>query len=475
MNSIQQIVIKAIGEICSTILKVGMSDVGKLTKALQPVTAGMTLDVLSLCAEQMDEALVVAAKSQRRLDGIQIKERDVKRTVMTNLGALHYKRTYFKLPDKTYAYLTDYLIGIESYERFTKQFIAELLELSTVKSYQHAINVMGGVFSRQTVHDRLVSLGDLTVPVTKAEKTPEELDIFADEDHAHLTPKGQAMVPLATVTEGIDKSNPNRHKTVNPLHIGGYGMSMDAFRENVLAVLAERYDLGKVKQVNVHGDAAAWIRGLQQMIPHARLVLDGYHLEKELKAVLALEGAWRYTRVVRDCMSREDGYGALERYCMRILERQTTEQGREKVRNFVAYCASHWDSIVLRMSGETCGSCTEPQVSHVLSDRLSRDPIAWSEQGLNRMSMLLVFTKNGGKVRAEDVRIRVNERELSRYAEKGFSMYRDYASKQAEEVLKEKYDWGIFEHEYAGDGKVDWTNLVRKSLGSSQSLSQLLS
>ena len=112
MNSIQQIVIKAIGEICSTILKVGMSDVGKLTKALQPVTAGITLVVLSLCAEQMDEALVVAAKSQRRLDGIQIKERDVKRTVMTNLSALHYKRTYFKLPDKTYAYLTDYLIGI---------------------------------------------------------------------------------------------------------------------------------------------------------------------------------------------------------------------------------------------------------------------------------------------------------------------------------------------------------------------------
>ena len=54
-------------------------------------------------------------------------------------------------------------------------------------------------------------------------------------------------------------------------------------------------------------------------------------------------------------------------------------------------------------------------------------------------------------------------------------MYRDYANKQAEEALKEKYDWGIFEHEYADFGKIDFAHLVRKSFGSVQSLSQLVS
>ena len=423
----------------------------------------------------MDQSLVYAAKAQRRQDGIRVKERAVERVVTTELGDLHYRRTYFALSDGSYAYILDHLIGVEAYERFSKELIAEVLEAATVKSYQCAIDTTKQKMSRQTVHNRLVALDDLVMPVDRAKETPETLDIFADEDHVHLTPKGKAIVPLVTITEGIDTRNPKRHKTIHPIHIASFGMTAEAFRENVNAVLTERYDLDSVKQINIHGDGASWIKALQQLIPHSRPVLDGYHLEQELRSFLRLEGAKQYASAIRQAMKKENGYEAFERYCEIIFQRQTAEKGKEKIRHFVEYCANHWSAIVVRMNRETCGSCTEPQVSHVLSDRLSRDPIAWSEQGLNRMSMLLVFTKNGGKVRAEDVRIRVNERERSRYAEKGFSMYWDYASKQAEEVLKEKYDWGIFEHEYAGYGKVDWTHLVRKSLGSSQSLSQLLS
>ncbi len=121
---------------------------------------------------------------------------------------------------------------------------------------------------------------------------------------------------------------------------------------------------------------------------------------------------------------------------------------RKLARNKGNYCASHWSAIVVRMNRETCGNCTESQVSHVLSDRLSRNPIAWSRDGLNRMTMLVVYTKNGGKVRAENVRIRVNNDAHADFSEDGYAKYRDYANKQADEVLKEKYDWSIFEHEW---------------------------
>ena len=53
--------------------------------------------------------------------------------------------------------------------------------------------------------------------------------------------------------------------------------------------------------------------------------------------------------------------------------------------------------------------------------------------------------------------------------------YRDYANKQADEVLKAKHDWSIFEHERADLGKVDWIYMLRKSLGSQQSLEKLVS
>ena len=476
MDIIQQIVVKAVEGIFNTIQEIGLEDVGKAVKALAPVASRMTLEIVEACIEEMDRSLVYAAKAQRKRDGITVKERSVERVVTTELGDLHYRRTYFALPDGTYAYILDHLIGVEAYERFSKELIAEVLEAATVKSYQSAIDSTKQEMSRQTVHNRLSALDDLAMPVERVEETPETLDIFADEDHVHLTPKGKAIVPLVTITEGMDTSNPKRHKTIHPIHVAAFGMTAEAFRENVNAVLTERYDMDKIKQINIHGDGAPWIEALQQLIPHSRLVLDGYHLEKELRSFLRLEGAKQYASAIRQAMKKEDGYKDFERYCESIFQRQTTENGREKVRNFVTYCANHWRAIVVRVSKETCGSCTEPQVSHVLSDRLSRNPIAWSKNGLNRMTMIVVYTKNGGKVRGENVRIRVNSKSRSGFSEDGYTIYRDYANKQADEVLKAKHDWSIFEHERPSLGKVDWLSfLLRKSLGSQQSLANLVS
>ena len=475
MDSIQEIIVKAVEEICKTILNIGLENIGKTVKAVFPKAAGMTLEIIGTCIEEMDQSLVTAAKAQRRRDGITVKDRNVERVLTTELGELRYKRTYFTMPDGSYAYILDHLIGVEAYERISKELIAEILQAATVNSYQDAIDTTKQKISRQTVHNRLAALDELVMPVERMKETPETLDIFADEDHVHLTPRGQAMVPLVTMTEGIDESDPKRHKTIHPFHIGAYGTSADAFRENALAVLTERYDLDQVKQINVHGDGAPWIRSLQQVIPHSRLVLDGYHLEKELRSFLRLEGARHYAKVIRDAMKKEDGYEAFNRYCEMICSKQTTEKGREKARKFISYCSDHWDAIVARMSGKTCGSCTEPQVSHVLSERLSRDPIAWSKEGLSKMTMLVVYSKNGGRVCGEDVRVRINVKPPSHFREDGYARYRDYANKQADEVLKVKHDWSIFEHERSALGKLDWLYLLRKSFGAQRSIADLIS
>ena len=475
MEIIQQIVVKAVEEIFETIKVTGLNDIGKTVKALIPATNKMVLNIVSSIVEQMDQSLVEAAKAQRRKDGITVKERAVERTIATELGDLHYKRTYFALPDKSYSYLLDQVIGIEAYERFTKELIADVLQASTVKSYQAAIDSTKQEMTRQTVHNRLVALDDLAMPVKRTEETPEVLDIFADEDHVHLNPKGKAIVPLVTITEGMDESNPKRHATIHPFHIAAYGMPMAAFQENVLAVLTEKYDLEKIKQINVHGDGGSWIYGLQRLIPHSRFVLDGYHLQKELRSFLKLNGASSYAKAIRDAMCKEDGYEAIEQYCECIYVKQTTDDARQKVLDFVSYCANHWSAIVARMSKETCGSCTEPLVSHVLSDRLSRDPIAWSKDGLNRMTMLVAYSKNGGRISSENVRIRLNRASRSNFIEDGYAIYCDYAMKQADDVLKVKHDWSIFEHECFDLGKVDATYLLRKSVGSIQSIAHLVS
>ena len=89
--------------------------------------------------------------------------------------------------------------------------------------------------------------------------------------------------------------------------------------------------------------------------------------------------------------------------------------------------------------------------------------------------MLVVYTKNGGKVRGEDVRIRINSEARTGFREDGYATYRDYANKQADEVLNAKHDWSIFDHVCADLGKVDWLYMLRKSLGSQQALDKLVS
>ena len=125
------------------------------------------------------------------------------------------------------------------------------------------------------------------------------------------------------------------------------------------------------------------------------------------------------------------------------------------------YCETHPDQKVILMGDSSGGGLSLA--------------IAWSKDGLNRMTMLVVYTKNGGKVHGEDVRVRVNSEARNGFKEDGYAIYRDYAIKQADEVLKVKHDWSIFEHERADLGKVDWLYMLRKSLGSLLSLEKLVS
>lgn len=61
-------------------------------------------------------------------------------------------------------------------------------------------------------------------------------------------------MPLATITEGMDMHNPERHETIEPIHGAAFWMKVKVSRENVTAVLTERHNADKAKQINIHGD-----------------------------------------------------------------------------------------------------------------------------------------------------------------------------------------------------------------------------
>ena len=473
-NIITQITVKMIEEILKTIENNGISEIGQTAEAILSVLKENTLEMLSAIIEEADSA-ILKAKKERRNDGITVKQRNVPRTVSTFLGDLTYKRTYFKLKNGSMAYLTDQVIGIEPFERITKELCARLVQNTAAVSMQKAVDIEGVPISRQTVNNKLISMKDVVTEMKRIDSSPSELHIFADEDHVHLRPKRSVAVPLVVVTEGIDTSDKKRHKTINPVYFQGYGMDNHTFVCNVVAAVYERYDMEKVDKVYIHADGGKWIKALGELMPDAIFVMDGFHLEKYMKKLFKLPGASAYAGVIRKALQNNNPE-AFKKYCKSINKKQD-KIGKKKLSEIYKYFHNNWDSIATRVNGNLCGSCTEPMISHILSERLSRNPLAWSKEGLGKMSMLRIYDKNGGKVTANDIRISRSKSDRTKDFSKlknGFELYNNYAEKQIKSILSNKHNWDIFENNNVSNeitnGKLTGTSMLLRSYARINSL-----
>lgn len=77
------------------------------------------------------------------------------------------------------------------------------------------------------------------------------------------------------------------------------------------------------------------------------------------------------------------------------------------------------------------------QVSHVLSERFSRDPVGWSEECLGKLSQSRVYLKNGGKLTRED--FKEKDENIS-----GKERYGEYGERMMKEAVEGCFDWSIF-------------------------------
>ena len=468
-NIIAQQLVKMQGEILRKIRENGLQDIGETTEALFRVMKTETCELLKVILEATDKE-IANAKAERKANGLKVKERRVKRSLQTSLGEIEYRRTYYETREGERVYLLDHLIGVESYERVSKALCAKLVNLSAEMSYGKSVRVGEAEVSRQTVSNKVNALREVVRDVERVNETPEVLHIFADEDHVHLKDGRSAIVPLVTIAEGIDASNPKRHRLINPLHIAGYGMDAEAFNDQAEACVNERYDLNQVKRIYIHGDGASRIVALGERFPNAEHVLDGFHLEKYLKKLGHYNGAAQRMGALRAAL-REGNWKTYKKLLGNIYTLQTGKD-RERCKDVIRYLWNNRQAAHLRYDSDICGSCTESLVSHVLSERLSRTPLAWSEQGLAKMTMLVVYRKNGQAVSARDIRVSLNRDEQGREAalrRSGWDKYNSYMDRQLDLILSA--DWAsAFETVAVSFGKVDASFIIRKSFGAFRSV-----
>ena len=348
---------------------------------------------------------------------------------------------YWDKKSETYVYPLDELLEVERYERVDSGVRASLVWEACEESYQKsAEHVMGGAVSRLMVRNAILRCNDeAEIPAPEQKARVKELHIHADEDHVHMQKarkqkgKRNQTVPLVTVTEGSRAVSTSWNETVHPVHFVDKDFDTKVLWTSVEGYLLKAYNMENVEAIYLHGDGGSWIRNGLRDYPAVISVMDGYHAECELKKADRMfphrNVAWR----VREALRKDDRKKALT-VVGSLSDSVCDTKALDKLKEFTAYLENNWDALVRRYKGELPGSCTEGQVSHVLSERFSRNPMGWSPEGLGKLSKVRAYRINGG-VKGRVIKTQPHNPTYAEY-------YRNYLSGK----LNEKLNWSIFEN-----------------------------
>lgn len=385
----------------------GITDIDAAASELKKDSDELSRNILQVLIEEMNESFR-DDKSTRKEMGLVIKEKDRPRCILTELGEINFSRDYY-YNKNTDSYETplDHMLNVQKRARIGETISAKLVTNATNESYaRSAQDVTGGLVSRQSVRNHILKAPELEKqPESEEKKQRRILDVYADEDHVHLQKPGKEKgkkskaVPLVTVTEGTVNIGKGRNATLNPMHFVDENMDSKGLWASVEGYIGKVYDLEELETVRIHGDGGSWIKSGLENFANVEHVLDGYHLQKYLRSVSNRFPGKSVRYRLNEALSKDD-HDRVEAILGNLAKESQSEKDFEKVRELQTYLFSNWEAAVNRFREDVSGSCTEGQVSHVLSERFSRNPMGWSEEGLGKLSKLRVFCKNGGEITA---------------------------------------------------------------------------
>lgn len=436
-NIIQQIAIELVEKINKKAFSEELTDLDKLAA-----------EIFEDCTEYakiiMQEIICIRNlqfredKTFRKQEGLVLKEKDRSRQILTKLGMIEWNRDYYydKVEDN-YVFPLDHMLGIRKYERIGDEVTAQLLNRATEVSFAKSTDIVtGGAVSRQSVHNHIIK-ANIPEKQPETEKKPvKELHIYADEDHVHMQKPGKKrgkqnqIVPLVTVTEGTRTVGSRRNRTIEPMHFVDEKQSSKQLWKSVEGYMDMAYDVEQIEEIYIHGDGGKWIWNGLESFPNIVHVMDGYHFFRELKGIARRFPERNVKIIIMNALAKGDRKRA-DRFLQELAEEDI------EILKFGKYLFGNWEHIRNLITLDIPGSCTEGQVSHVLSERFSRNPMGWSKVGLGKLSKLRVYNINGGKLTGNDFK----EEQVERYCE--------YADKFIKENIEEAIDWSIFESERA--------------------------
>lgn len=443
-NIIQQISEKLTKKILEKAYSGGICDIDLLSSSVLEDCKSAARDILEAIVSDLN-IKIREDKPSRKARGLILKEKNRERSLLTEIGRLNLPRDYYyDKKEEKYDYLLDRVIGLQGYERISAGVRAKLVSMATEVSYaKSAETVTGGQLSRQCVRECILKLGAIEKRPQSYEpkRKVKELHLFADEDHVHMQREGKTkgkksrMVPLVTVTEGVEEESKGRNRTINAMHFVDENFDTKALWKSVEGYIGASYDIESIEKIYIHADGGKWITNGLESFSNVTRVMDGFHLEKRLKEVSRKFPGSNLRQRIKAAIERGDRK-KLDMLMQEMYARSQDKKQIEYTTKLGRYLTENFEEIRNRLKSDTVGSCTEGQVSHILSNRFSRNPMGWSEEGLGKLSKQRVYIKNKGKIEASD---------FKKKDKSGGDSYREYADRIIEEACRGAKDFSIFE------------------------------
>ena len=435
---IQQITVKLTEKLLKDVIETGLN-LNQLT--------GLLLEDCKEAARGIVEACVQEVNQQMRRDRawrkgrLVVKEKNRPRRILTFIGELRLERDYYYDQEQGCGTAPlDQALGIPRHDRILPSVEAALVAQAAECSYARSAQIVtGGAVSRQTVRNRILKFHVPEQEANTRKKAVKELHIFADEDHVHMQKpnkqkgKKNQIVPLVTVTEGISGES-GRSRTVNPVSFVDEEFNAKRLWKSVSGYIGKAYDTEVLEKIWIHADGGNWIRNGLEEYAQTVHIMDGFHFERKLKGFAHRFPGRNVRKRIHEAVEKDDRRRADE-ILQGLLEMAGNETTQKRVREFGGYLLRHWEEIRRRRTEEVPGSCTEGQVSHLLSKRFSRDPMGWSRAGLGKLSRVRIYLKNGGKLTGL---------KKGREEKEQTEAYSAYAERMLSEAVEGAYDWSIF-------------------------------
>ena len=412
-------------------------EISKLSKSVHEFTDKIGTEIFEQLVEAVDKIIFEDQKRKVEYEAIRISGR----TLLVENGKSKFERRYYQ--DKQsgeYIYLADKILGIEKGERIDKNVTAKAIELAGSVSYAKAGKnaVASEEVSRTSVMNR-IRKNELKVEPKELEdkREVEYLYIQADEDHYKERNKGSSISKIITIFEGskivskniVPGSQVRKELTEKFTITGVYDQSEDMWLE-AANYIESKYNLEKIKKVYISGDGASWIKEGLNWIIKSQFVLDKIHLEKYILKLNFNEEKQRHLRnaieqfdpiSVENILTSVEG-GLRWEIQVKVAKGQDIKietRRLKKATEAKTYIINQWEGIEIYETDKDTiiGCCQEAQVSHVLSERLSTRPMAWSKDGADKMSKVRAFLENDGDVYGKIIDISTKEKRDKRIAQ----------------------------------------------------------